>query len=70
MLLVICLFQAIFSQQQTAVMHLLKPKPSDRERVVNGLIHCPGMAVQVRTLSKNIRHVGTEVIKCKYTIDN
>ena len=51
-------------------MHLSKPKPSDRERVVNGLICCPGVAVQVRTLSKNIRHVGTEVIKCKYTIDN
>ena len=32
----------------------------------DGLIRCPGVAVQVRTLSKNIRHVGTESIKCKY----
>ena len=47
-------------------MHLCKPKPSDRERVVNGLIHCAGVAVQVRTLAKNIRHVGTEAIKCEY----
>ena len=46
-------------------MHMSKPKPSDREGVVNGLIHCPGVAVQVRTLSKNIRHVATEAIKCK-----
>ena len=47
-------------------MHLSKPKPSDTERVVNGLIRCPGVAVQVRTLAKNIRHVGTEAIKCEY----
>ena len=47
-------------------MHLSKPKPSDRERVVNGLIRCAGVAVQVRTLAKNIRHVGTEAIKCEY----
>ena len=58
----------MFSQEQTALMHLSKPKPSDREIVVNGLIHCPGVAVQVRTLSQNIRHVGTEAIKCTYTI--
>ena len=43
-------------------MHLTKPKPSDRERIINGLIQCPGVAVQVRTLSENIRHVGTESI--------
>ena len=46
-------------------MHLAKPKPSDRERVINGLMRCPGVAVQVRTLAKNIRNVGTETIKCK-----
>ena len=51
-------------------MHLSKPKPSDRERVVNGLIHSSGVAVKARTLSKNIRHVSTEAIKCKYTIGN
>ena len=51
-------------------MHLSKPKPSDRERVVNGLIRCAGVAVQVRTLSKNIRHVGTEAIKCKQTLQS
>ena len=47
-------------------MHLTKPKPSDRERVINGLIRCGGVAVQIRTLSKNIRNVGTDAIKCKY----
>ena len=56
----------IFSQEHSSLMHLTKPKPSDRERIINGLIRCPGVAVQVRTLSKNIRHVGTESIKCKY----
>ena len=47
-------------------MHLTKPKPSDKEHIINGLIRCPGVAVQVHTLSKNIQHVGTDSIKCKY----
>ena len=59
------MFQAIFSQQQSSLMHLSKPKPSDRERVINGVIRCAGVAAQIRTLSKNIRHVGTDAIKCK-----
>ena len=50
-------------------MHLGKPKPSDRERVICGLTRCPGVAVQVRTLAKNIRNVGTETIKCMHNFN-
>lgn len=60
------LYQAIFNQQQGSLMHLGKPKPSDRERVICGITRCSGVAVQVRTLAKNIRNVGTETIKCKH----
>ena len=46
-------------------MSISKPKPSDRESVIHGIIRSTGIAVQVRTLAKNIRHVGTEALKCK-----
>ena len=62
------LYQAIFSQQQSSLVHLARPKPSDREHVICGLTRCPGVAVQVRTLAKNIRNVGTETIKCMHKI--
>ena len=58
--------QAIFSQQQNGLMSISKPKPSDRERVIHGIIRSTGIAVQVRTLAKNIRHVGTDALKCKF----
>ena len=50
-------------------MHLGKPNPSDHERVICGLTRCPGVAVQVRTLAKNIRNVGTETIKCMHNFN-
>ena len=57
--------QAIFSQQQNGLMSISKPKPSDRERVIHGIIRSTGIAVQVCTLATNIRHVGTDALKCK-----
>ena len=48
------------------MVHISKPKPSDRERVVQGIIRSVGVTVSVRTLAKNIRHVGTEALKCMY----
>ena len=47
-------------------VYISRPKPSDRERVVHGIIRSTGIAVSVRTLSKNIRHVGIEVLKCRH----
>ena len=46
-------------------MSISKPKPCDRERVIYSIIRSIGIAVQVRTLAKNIRHVGTDALKCK-----
>ena len=46
-------------------MSISKPKPSDRERVIHGIIRSTSIAVQVCTLAKNIRHVGTDALKCK-----
>ena len=57
--------QAIFSQQQNGMMSISKPKPSDREGVIHSIIRSTGIAVQVCTLAKNIRHVGTDTLKCK-----
>ena len=57
--------QAIFSQQHNRMMSISKPKPSDRERVIHSIIRSTGIAVQVRTMAKNIRHVGTDALKCK-----
>ena len=68
MIYYVYVYQAIFSQQQSSLMHLGKPKPSDRESVICGVTRCPGVAVQVCTLAKNIRNVGTETIKCMHKL--
>ena len=47
-------------------MSISKPKPSDRERVIHGIIRSTGIAVQVHTLVKNIRHFGTEALNCTF----
>ena len=56
-------FQALLNTTSHAGLAASKPRLPVRVKVIQALIRCPGMVVNVRTLVKNIRDKATEIIK-------
>lgn len=57
------IFQAVFHKSSMGDMKLMKPKMTDRSRVVNSIIRYSGPCLVVRLLAKNIRNMATKLVK-------
>ena len=57
------LFQAVFAKANVSTSSIGRPRMTDRCRIIQKIIKWNGPAINIRNMSKDIRHMTTENVK-------